>query len=376
MLPLLYETTEKVISSESFKYMGRITECQNCVVTEELEGDYIAELTVLATDEIAEKISYQKFIKIKPNPYDAPQFFEIYDITEKNESYYIIKAKHIKHNLYNNVVKATSIVSSSEDTAQEFWDTFIVDGCVWPIKFNFLSKVKTEKIMVKGISTACTLGEILGNNEGSITDVYGGEIKFDNFNITHVLQRNRNINKILRWNGNLSSLEKTISSEEMYTHIIAAAIVKDENPINPNGEIQLVSNPYIVENSVANTTKVLFLDASNWEVMKRYTVDSMHQEPNSLYEMARQSLFIYATSFVPGGRRKAGQPSISITIDYRSELDDLTEVQLGDTIHIVVDDKGNQASARIIKIEYDALMERWKSIELGDKKVKITDYIN
>ena len=95
MFPLLYKTIAADISPDSFVYMGRLTGCISCKVTEEKNGDYICDAIISKKDELASLITYQLFLKVKPNPFHQPQFFEIYDLTS-NEKSITIKAKHIK----------------------------------------------------------------------------------------------------------------------------------------------------------------------------------------------------------------------------------------------------------------------------------------
>ena len=59
------------------QYLGRITDCISCIVTEVLNGDYLLTAEIKVSDALYNIITVQQFIQVKANPFDAPQFFEI-----------------------------------------------------------------------------------------------------------------------------------------------------------------------------------------------------------------------------------------------------------------------------------------------------------
>ena len=105
MIPLVYETTSRILSLDSMHYLGRLTGCTECTVEESRNTDYTLSASVVKNSECAESAVVQNYIYAKPNPTDEPQFFEIYEVVEKN-NVLSIKAKHIKHNCYNNILAA------------------------------------------------------------------------------------------------------------------------------------------------------------------------------------------------------------------------------------------------------------------------------
>lgn len=102
--PLLYElkNTTHILNQNAMFKIGMMTEIISGKVTEERNGNYLLEIELLVTDDCADLLDTQLFVKAKPNPTDEPQFFEIYNLQYKDKKSVVIKAKHIKHNLYNN----------------------------------------------------------------------------------------------------------------------------------------------------------------------------------------------------------------------------------------------------------------------------------
>lgn len=373
MFPLLYKTIAADISPDSLVYMGRLTGCISCKVTEEKNGDYICDAIISKKDELASLITYQLFLKVKPNPFHQPQFFEIYDLTS-NEKSITIKAKHIKHNCYNNVITAVDVAPVST-TAENMWNIYVEqeDSTVFPNHFKFHCDILNEEYMSLGVNVVCDVGSVLGDGEGSFLDVYGGEYRYDNFDIYLLKSRGKDKGKRIRWGKNLSSQEQTISSAEICSHVVAAAKIYD---ISTDDYIYLTCEPFEIEGHASKTNKVLFLDASDWFGIKDEQVDSSKPDPGNNYAYCRNALRIYCSSYWHGesGRRN-GQPTMNMTVDYRPDLEELEDVGLCDVIHVVVDDEETEISAQIIKTVYDSLLERWDGLELGDPKLKLSDFI-
>lgn len=83
MIPLVYETTSRILSLNSMHYLGRLTGCTECTVEESRNADYTLSASVVKNSECAESAVVQNYIYAKPNPADEPQFFEIYEVVEK-----------------------------------------------------------------------------------------------------------------------------------------------------------------------------------------------------------------------------------------------------------------------------------------------------
>ena len=81
MLPLLYEPTHPIPSPDRLRYLGRLTKCKSCVVTSQINNNYDLSAAFFITDELLDRIENQNFLLAKPNPFDPPQFFEIYNLT-------------------------------------------------------------------------------------------------------------------------------------------------------------------------------------------------------------------------------------------------------------------------------------------------------
>lgn len=68
-----------------------------------------------------------------------------------------------------------------------------------------------------------------------------------------------------------------------------------------------------------------------------------------------------------------GAPTLNVKVDYPTTLDEMLGLHLCDSVY--VDTENDSLQAKIIKTDYDFVLERWNSLELGTPKSKLSDYI-
>ena len=91
------------------------------------------------------------------------------------------------------------------------------------------------------------------------------------------------------------------------------------------------------------------------------------------YEEVKAAMTTYAKSYAKVNG--LGNPSISIKVDIRATLDEMAGIGLCDTVGIVLDPFGTEATAQIVDVTYDALMERWNKIVIGAPTITVADFI-
>ncbi len=359
MLPLLYETTSRIISTNSMHYLGRITDCTSCVAAETLNGDYLLTVEVKPTDALYTTITVQQFIQVKPNPFDQPQFFEIYEINRTADGNLTIKAKHIKHCAYNNLMSA-GYTNDLWETPQELWEQ-AAENPVFANNFIFYSDITdTATGFETGLRKIGTFGDFFAE----LLLKFVGEYHYDNFNVEFLKNRGSKKQYVLRWGANISSMEQTLSTEDIKSHIIGVATVHDTYK---NEDMQLMCEPYEIVGQQSKTNKLLIVDAS-W-LVDDITVNSNTGEN---FGFVQNACRVAATTHYKDS--KPAEIKINITTDFRAELDEMQEIGLADTIDVIIDDKNTTATAKVSKVEFDCLLERWDNLELGTIKTKLSNY--
>lgn len=360
MIPLVYETTSRILSLNSIHYLGRLTGCTECTVEESRNADYTLSASVVKNSECAESAVVQNYIYAKPNPTDEAQFFEIYEVVEKN-NVLSIKAKHIKHNCYNNILAAgeTSAQLYSPAEAYENLDALFDNNYV------FSSDITNRKSINLGYTQVCTLGDFLGGLEGSLLDLFGGEYKWNNFNVSLLKNRGQKRAYSLKWGDNISSYEKTQSSETTISHVCAYATVYDEFS---KQDIQIIADPYEIFEQKSKTNKLSVYPVPD-NLVNGIIVNSSTGDG---YEFVKNTCRIAATAYIGGD--KLGEIKSNIKVDVEAVLDDMQQFNLCDTVTVILSDS-IAAESKIVKTTYDTLSERYKQLELGSFKTKLSDFV-
>lgn len=360
MIPLVYETTSRILSLNSMHYLGRLTGCTECTVEESRNADYTLSASVVKNSECAESAVVQNYIYAKPNPTDEAQFFEIYEVVEKN-NVLSIKAKHIKHNCYNNILAAgeTSAQLYSPAEAYENLDALFDNNYV------FSSDITNRKSINLGYTQVCTLGDFLGGLEGSLLDLFGGEYKWNNFNVSLLKNRGQKRAYSLKWGDNISSYEKTQSSETTISHVCAYATVYDEFS---KQDIQIIADPYEIFEQKSKTNKLSVYPVPD-NLVNGIIVNSSTGDG---YEFVKNTCRIAASAYIGGD--KLGEIKSNIKVDVEAVLDDMKQFNLCDTVTVILSDS-IAAESKIVKTTYDTLRERYKQLELGSFKTKLSDFV-
>lgn len=360
MIPLIYETTSRILSLNSMHYLGRLTGCTECTVEESRNADYTLSASVVKNSECAESAVVQNYIYAKPNPTDEPQFFEIYEVVEKN-NVLSIKAKHIKHNCYNNILAAGETSAQLYSPAEAYENL----SALFDNNYVFSSDITNRKSINLGYTQVCTLGDFLGGLEGSLLDLFGGEYKWNNFNVSLLKNRGQKRAYSLKWGDNISSYEKTQSSETTISHVCAYATVYDEFS---KQDIQIIADPYEIFEQKSKTNKLSVYPVPD-NLVNGIIVNSSTGDG---YEFVKNTCRIAATAYIGGD--KLGEIKSNIKVDVEAVLDDMQQFNLCDTVTVILSDS-IAAESKIVKTTYDTLRERYKQLELGSFKTKLSDFV-
>ena len=93
MQPLLYYSNHPIPSPARMKYLGRLTKCIKCSVSTQINSDYQLSAVFSPNDELINEIQNQRFIAAKANPFDPPQYFEIYDYSPDESGKVTVSAR-------------------------------------------------------------------------------------------------------------------------------------------------------------------------------------------------------------------------------------------------------------------------------------------
>ena len=371
MLPILYPSTTSTSGFFENNGLGFFNHCTKCNVTEERNGIYELEMSILPSDRLAKTSVCGMFVKAKPNPFDPPQIFEIYS-QSANRDKIDIQAQHIHYFLNKNVT--TEPPAKFTGTPSEVWNAaqiyFALDN-----PFAFTSNITLSSTILPGNERNISASEFLSGLDGSVLDVFGGEYYYDNFSVSLLQRRGTDTGIALRYGSNISSKQQDSSNQTVYSHIMPYALVKTKY-LSTNAEGQMYVNlNNAIEMAYSSLTykKALLYDFTDrmTDVTLNVISPGQYENLSDVKTRLRQETMNYINK----NRAALTQISTNLQVDLTETLSGLQGCKLCDTVLIDLDDNGTKSRAKIIKTVYDVLGERYTKIELGQPKKTIADMI-
>lgn len=354
MKPILFSENATNFNTNGLGRLNPIT----CDVTEERNGQYTLEMTILVGSEHADQIAMCSIIVVKPNQSSDKQAFRVYKITKPINGRFKVYAEHISYQLSYIPVMPFSITSSSSACTQTL--NGLVSNAAEDCPFSFSTDVTTVASYKQTLPAS--IRSRLGGVEGSVLDQFGGEYEWDNYDV--ILHANRGVttpNVTLRYGKNITD----ITQEEYISNTITGVV-----PFwsDTEGTSVVTLTEKVVDSSYA----------SNYPFKRTVPLDCSQAFETSPSE---SELRTYAQSYV--NRSGIGIPTVSIqvsfvnladTLDYKDILT-LQSVNLCDKISVVFENLGIETTAKVVSYVYDCLAEKYKSIEVGSVKTSLAQTI-
>ncbi len=363
MIPILYAKNE---TDFLYNGIGFLRDTAKATVTEERNGSYELSLQYPITGQWYDKITEGCIIKAKANETSEPQLFRVYKSSKPLKGLVTYSAEHISYDLNGIPTLGFSIKSATPQMAINR----AIEEAGLPCPFSVISDIST--LNSTSIPTPCSVRAILGGQEGSVLDVWGGEYEFDNFVIKLHEQRGADNGVLIEYGKNLKDLKQEANIADCYTHLMPYAVYQEDGEDDEEKQ----------EVYVFLSEKVLPLQkAENIGHNKAYIMDFSAEfgEDEKITEAALREK---ATAYAAGAG--LGAPKVSITVSFiqlwqteeYKNIAPLERVKLCDTVTVHFSQLGVKASAKVIKTVYDSLAEKYESVELGDAKSTLADTIN
>ena len=326
MIPILYSEDETAYISNG---IGRLADCISPRVTENMvTGDYEIEFSYPVNGIFSDEIKYNRTIKCFANDSDAPQLFDIHDISDNEDGTWNIFARHIKHRLFGVPVANFSAAGISAALSG------VVSHALIPIGFElYTDKTSNTSYSLK---VPNDVGHVLRGIEGSILDVYGGEYHYDNFRVGLLDRRGADLGAEARYGNNLRRLS-TETEGVAFTGVYAYWAKE------VNGTTQLVkmAAPVVVQYYTGKPF-IAVLDLS----------DKFENAPTVAQLTALAERYL-----------GSGEPDVSYEVDI--EPNTMEKVSIGDTIRIIDPPMNIDIKSRVYETTYDPLLERMTAVKVG-----------
>ena len=224
MRPILYEQDETLFRTNG---IGILHDAEECKVTEARNGKFEIELVYPLQGEWITDIVHNRIILSRPNDYDQPHAFRIYETAvDLAANHMTVKGVSITDDLAGNVVKPFTVLGANPNNAWAGIRSAALDN----IRYRFWSDISA--IHPFEVSEAQNVWATLVGEKESLVSVFGGEVKRENDSI--YLYRRRGIDHVttIRPRKNLKNIKITTNMIGKFTRILPYA------KYTPEGENQ------------------------------------------------------------------------------------------------------------------------------------------
>ena len=346
--PILYNSTETEFDNNGLGILG---DCASCEVVEEANGIFELAITYPVNGIHFNEISERSIIKAKADQFRNPQLFRVYAMSKPLSGIVTVLCEHISYDLSGIPVKPFS-ANNAPGAISGLKSNAVVD-----CPFTFWTDKETKADFK--IITPSSIRSCLGGITGSILDVYGGEYEFDNYTVKLYNSRGTNRGVSIRYGKNLTDIKQDENCSNVATGVYPYWLSPE------NEELVELPEKIVHTPGTYNFVKIRTVDFSR-SFEKKPTIEELRTETEN-----------YIKS------NNIGVPVVSMTVSFsqlqQSEeykhLKLLERVSLCDTINVEFPKLNVSATAKVVKIVYDVLADRVKSVTLGSVRSNIADTI-
>lgn len=337
--PRLYPPTATAWDTNG---LGALSDCISCVVEETLNGPFELEMQYRLNGLHYADITLRSIILAKPNPTARPQPFRVYKISRPINGVVTINAQHLSYDLSGIVIEpfnAPSLASALEG---------MKTNAVTENPFEY----ETDKTVISDFVVAypSSARSLVAGQRGSLLDTYGGELEFDRYQVKLLAHRGKDNGVTIRYGKNMTDVNQEEDGSGVYTGVYPYWYSEEEGSTD-------LGNSYVPVEGEFDFTRILLLDLTE-EFENKPTAEELTQKAQE-----------YISNHDPG------VPTISTTVSWYQSKEFVENVNLGDVVGVYFSRLGISAKAKIVKTRYNALQNRYESVDIGSVRSSIAGTI-
>ena len=348
MKPILYPANATTFTSNG---LGALADAISCSVTEERNGEYTMRMVYPVDGLHYSDITLSSLIKCELDAGRGGQMFRVYKITRPLNGQVTIEANHLSYQLSH--IPCAPFTAGSANAALAGLASNAAEAC----PFSFVTDKATVATYTQ--TAPASIRSRLGGVQGSILDCYGGEYEFDNYVVHLWDSRGQDRGVTLRYGKNLTDLTQEANIADTITGVYP--FYQDDN-----NYVQLPEKTISAES------------AANYPFPRTIALDCTDQFDDA---PTVAQLRAYAQSYI--SKAGIGVPKVNVKVAFVNLRDTeeykdvaaLETVELCDTVTVIYEKLGVNATAKVIKTTWDVLAERYESVEIGEAKSSLAETI-
>lgn len=342
------ENENEAVYDISHNGIGVLKDCVSCEVTEERNRTFTLKLVYPVGGVHWDVMDVGQFVVCKPNKFESDQPFRIVDISKASGGNITVTAHHISYDMRGVVTRgfnagtsgafANGVNSESYDSSGE------------STIFTFSTDIQAQAHYVSDRTPPRTMRSVLLDTDNSFVSLFGGEFKFDGYNVYALQSRGKDKGTIIHSNSSLAELTWRRSIRDFATAVYPfwySEIESEQYLELPEKVLHFGTAEY------SDVEKVVPLNLS-------YDFDQIPTE-----EQLREA----ATAWV--NRSWESNPPVNLKISIVDQ--NVGEISLCDIVTIVSEVLNKSIKAKVIKIVYDVLNDTIKNIAVGDSLPDLED---
>lgn len=338
MKPVLFAPTATAFTTNG---LGKLSDAASCTVKETRNGAFELTLKYPIEGIHYAEIQQRSIILAKPNPVDLAQPFRVYRISKPINGLVTVYAYHISYDLTGIPVSPYS--AASVQAALAGFST----NAVAANPFTFWSDMTSSGDFT--VKSPASIRSLLP----TMLEVYGGEYKYDKYTVRLYQQRGVNRGVTIRYGKNLTDLKQDENCSNVYTGVYA--YYSDGNGIvETSPKVTPAPGTYDYTRVLPLDLKAEFKEAPTAEALRAAAEQYMSDHNIGVPEVSLNVSFV----------------QLEQTQEYK-DLALLERVELCDTVTVIFERLGVNATAQVTSTVYNVLIDAYDSVTIGNVRKNV-----
>lgn len=338
MKPVLFASTATAFTTNG---LGKLSDAASCTVKETRNGAFELTLKYPVEGIHYAEIQQRSIILAKPNPVDLAQPFRVYRISKPINGLVTVYAYHISYDLTGIPVSPYS--AASVQAALAGFST----NAVATNPFTFWSDMTSSGDFI--VKSPASVRSLLP----TVLEVYGGEYKYDKYTVRLYQQRGVNRGVTIRYGKNLTDLKQDENCSNVYTGVYA--YYSDGNGIvETSPKVTPAPGTYDYTRVLPLDLRAEFKEAPTAEALKAAAEQYMSDHNIGVPEVSLNVSFV----------------QLEQTQEYK-DLALLERVELCDTVTVIFERLGVNATAQVTSTVYNVLIDAYDSVTIGNVRKNV-----
>lgn len=361
MTPILYESSEVDFLDNG---LGLLTDLYNVDIAEQRNGLFNLNAIYPVSGALFKEIEVGRIILAKPYPTGALHAFRIVvsdlDVFGHNLQ---IEADSITYDLTHNLIQHVALQGNGQFVMSQ-----LQNATMNPHLFTFYSDIATtSKSELNNVNPM----EAIAGTQGSVLQIWGGELKRENRKVSMLNRRGRDNVTSFRLGKNISGLKYSVDMSSVVTQIIPY-ITKTESG---SENTEYIYGTVVNSKNIGNYPSIYLQQVDVSQNIKVDEKDTNEVIAGKINEYAKNW-------FTKSENTHKDEPKITIDIsvlslqdssDYQDKFKDLETVELTDTVTVYVPEFKINVTAIVNELHYDPINEQITSLVVGAAKVSFAD---